>query len=88
MKPIQQLLALVLEKIPEFSKKPLRFKAMQEHMSQLKKMLKSDDINNEQYDKKVEDYRNREIKSLLFDKYIEKTLIERVNIRRFFKQKE
>ena len=88
MKPIQQLLALVLEKIPEFSKKPLRFKAMHEHMSQLKKMLKSDDINNEQYDKKVEDYRNREIKSLLFDKYIEKTLIEKVNIRRFFKQKE
>lgn len=85
MKPIQQLLALVLEKIPEYSKKPIRLKAMKEHMIELKKSLHTDEINQEQYDKKVEDYRNREIKSLLFDKYIEKTLIERVNITRFFK---
>ena len=85
MKPIQQLLALVLEEIPEYSKKPMRIKAMKEHMVELKKSRQMDEINQEQYDKKVEDYRNREIKSLLFDKYIEKTLVERVNITRFFK---
>ena len=85
MKPIQQLLALVLEEIPEYSKKPMRIKAMNEHMVELKKSRQMEEINQEQYDKKVEDYRNREIKSLLFDRYIEKTLIERVNITRFFK---
>ena len=36
MKPIQQLLALVLEEIPEYSKKPMRIKAMKEHMVELK----------------------------------------------------
>ena len=86
MKPVQQLLALVLEQIPEYAQKPLRQKAYREHLHEMKRLLNSGDITGEQFEKKHEDYKNREIKSLLFDKYIEKTLIERNNITRFFRQ--
>ena len=38
-------------------------------------------------EKKNEDYRNKVIKTLLFDKFIQQTLIEKNNIKSFFMRK-
>ena len=43
-------------------------------------------VEDERYVKKEEDYRSKEIKSLLFDKYINKTLIEKNGIQSYFQK--
>ncbi len=83
MKPIQQLLALVLEDIPDFKKSITRRNRMKKQFIEWKREL---DLEDEQYIKKQEDYRSKEVKSLLFDKYINKTLIEKNGIQSYFQQ--
>jgi len=83
MKPIQQLLALVLEDIPDFKKSITRRNRMKKQFIEWKRTFGLED---EQYIKKQEDYRSKEVKSLLFDKYINKTLIEKNGIQSYFQQ--
>ena len=85
MKPIQQLLALVLEEIPDFKANITRRTKMKKQLHEWKCQLDKKDLNETQYEKKQEDYRSKEIKSLIFDKYIKKTLIEKHSIHSFFK---
>lgn len=62
MKPIQQVFALVLEDIPSF----------QESKSQFLKTLQTfrAELDDEKYEKKELQLRNKEVKRLLFDKYL------------------
>ena len=66
MKPVQQLFALVLEQIPGFERRQQRFENKIEVLEQ--------QLSEGKFIKKRDDMRNREVKSLLFDKYIQKTL--------------
>ena len=62
MKPVQQVFALVLDKIPEFkNKKPLFNRKLQKFKNSLTA---------EKYEKKKNDMRNKMVKELLFDKYL------------------
>tara|TARA_Y100000741_G_C18125823_1_gene506970 strand:- start:547 stop:816 length:270 start_codon:yes stop_codon:yes gene_type:complete len=68
MKPIQQVFALVLEKLPQFRKTK-----GQGTLSKWKRELRilrekyPDDIT---YNKKLEELRGKEVKLVLFDKYL------------------
>ena len=65
MKPIQQLFALVLEEMPEFKRKKDSF------IDQLNCLKQN--LDEEKYKKKEIMLRNKEIKTILFDKYIKIT---------------
>jgi DNA polymerase elongation subunit (family B) len=67
MKPLQQVFALVLEKIPEFKKK--KGHTLRTWYKELEKLKKTypDEI---QYMKKLEALRNKEVKKLIFDPFI------------------
>ena len=74
MKPIQQLFALVLEKIwllQKKSGKASKFKREIEDIS--KKYSNEDKYDEEDLHKKIEKMRNKEIKTLLFDPYLRET---------------
>ena len=66
MKPVQQVFALVLEDIESFQKKKKTFLIMLDNL----RYTFDDD---EKYRKKVDDLRNKEVKALLFDKYLRQT---------------
>ena len=72
MKPVKQLFALVLEDIGEFKKKMFKVRAFNASIKRLK-----NDLPLEQFEKKRDDMREKEIKSILFDEY----LIQIQNIR-------
>ena len=65
MKPVQQLFALVLYEIPSFKNKIGKMKRFIKELDQLKKTM-----DNEKYIEKEEKMKNKEIKTILFDKYI------------------
>tara|TARA_B100000530_G_C15701726_1_gene386260 strand:- start:100 stop:666 length:567 start_codon:yes stop_codon:yes gene_type:complete len=67
MKPIQQVFALVLEKLPAFIENKNGIKEIWNN--QIKK-LRKDYPDDETYNKKLEDLRMKEVKSILFDKYL------------------
>ena len=71
MKPVQQLFALVLEQIPGFERRQSRFENKIEYWEQ--------QLDEEKFIKKRDAMRNREVKSLLFDKYIQKTLMQKMD---------
>lgn len=68
MKPIQQVFALVLEKLPDFRKAKGKTD-LRKWKSQLRKLREEypDDIN---YNKKLDILRGKEVKAVLFDKYL------------------
>jgi len=68
MKPIQQVFALVLEKLPDFRKAKGKTD-LRKWKSQLRKLREEypDDIN---YSKKLDILRGKEVKAVLFDKYL------------------
>ena len=68
MKPVQQLFALVLEKIWEMQNKKSKLLKFKREIEALRKTTPSDKL-----DDKLESLRNKEIKVLLFDKYIRMT---------------
>ena len=80
MKPVQQLLALVLEELPGFKNRALRKLKMTRQFK-----IWKNDLDHLQYVKKTEDYRNKEVKELIFDSYLKETEIEKVNIMSFYK---
>jgi DNA polymerase elongation subunit (family B) len=86
MKPVQQLFALVLEKIWMNQKKVGKIKTFQREINVLRKE-EDDPI---KLEKKIEKLRNKEIKILLFDEYLRKTNNEKngnAAITSFFKRK-
>ena len=84
MKPVQQLFSLVLEDIPEFKKKIFKVKNLKSTLQKYKK-----ELDPEKYEKKKEDVKCKEIKFLLFDKYLNEISTKRNNntsITSFFKK--
>ena len=76
MKPVQQLFALVLEKIWEMNKKKpklIRFKRDIEN-------LRKEYPDSEKFEEKLEALRCKEIKSLLFDEYLRETNNEKAGL--------
>ena len=65
MKPVQQVFALVLDEIPLFKNKICKVKRFYKELEDLKKTMPS-----EKYKTKEEQIKNKEVKALLFDKYL------------------
>jgi len=79
MKPVQQLFALVLEKIWELQKKTnTKFKKYKLEKDAIVKKFCDD---HEKCQDKIEDLRNKEIKTLLFDKYLRETNNEKQGVK-------
>jgi DNA polymerase elongation subunit (family B) len=74
MKPVQQVFALVLEKIWDMQKKLPKIRNHKKDVDALKKEY-SDDI--EKFQDKLETLRCKEIKALLFDEYLRETINEK-----------
>jgi len=68
MKPVQQLFALVLEKIWEMQKKNAKIVKFRKEVNKLKET-----IDPEKWEDKLEQIKNKEIKILLFDDYLRVT---------------
>ena len=67
MKPVQQLIALVLEDIKAFKKKKgVTLRKWNNEVKELRKKCGSD----EEFNRKLEKLRNKEVKALLFDSYL------------------
>lgn len=66
MKPVQQVFALVLEKMDTFKRKKKNF-----DMQIL--TLKSSIDDKEKLQNKITDLKNKEVKAILFDKYLRET---------------
>ena len=72
MKPLQQVFALVLEQLPNFRKKrgdTIKLKLWKRELAALRKQYPDPEI----YKKKEESLRNKEVKTVLFDKYLRQT---------------
>ena len=85
MKPVQQVFALVLEKIWEMQKKAAKLKKFQKDIDMLKKSTPED-----KYEDKLEQMRNKEVKAMLFDEYLRVTQNEKQNnqaLTKFFGKK-
>ncbi len=79
MKPVQQLFALVLEKIWEIQKKHLlKIPKYKKEVDILKTKYKND---YEKFQDKLEELRNKEVKILLFDKYLRETNNEKQGVK-------
>jgi DNA polymerase elongation subunit (family B) len=68
MKPVQQLFALVLERIWEMQKKKTKIVKFKKEIEDLRKATEP-----EKFEDKLEKLRNKEVKALLFDDYLRKT---------------
>ena len=67
MKPVQQLFALVLEKMPEFQKS--KGESLYKWKKQIE-TLKEKYTDIDEFDKKYEQLRNKEVESLMFNKFL------------------
>ena len=70
MKPIQQVFALVLENLKDFKKR--KGHSLRRWKNELK-ALRKDYPDAEEYKKKEDTLRNKEVKALLFDDYLRQT---------------
>ena len=82
MKPVQQVFALVLEKLVDFKKrKGHTLRKWKKELSELKKLYPEA----ETYKKKEDALRNKEVKAILFEKYLQQTCRSgNQNIMKFF----
>ena len=78
MKPIQQVFALVLEKIWKIQKKIPKIKQFKKDVDNLKKEYIDD---SEKFEEKLEAIRCKEIKILLFDEYLRETNNEKEGLK-------
>jgi DNA polymerase elongation subunit (family B) len=87
MKPVQQVFALVLEKIWEMNKKLPKIKQFKKSVE----LLKREHCDNlEKFEEKLEAMRCKEIKGLLFDEYLRETNNEKAGVQslsKFFGKK-
>ena len=72
MKPIQQVFALVLEKIWKLQKKESKIIYFKKELENIKKSFPNEE-EKEKLENKIEQLRNKEVKALLFDKYLRET---------------
>jgi DNA polymerase elongation subunit (family B) len=87
MKPVQQVFALVLEKIWEINKKLPKIRQFKKEVENVRKEYLND---NEKFEEKIEAMRCKEIKALLFDEYLRKTNNEKEGVQsltNFFNKK-
>ena len=87
MKPIQQLFALVLEKIWEFQNKRPKLLKYKKDVQLLKVKYIDDE---DKFEEKLEQFRCKEIKALLFDEYLRETNNEKLgnqSLTKFFIKK-
>jgi putative SOS response-associated peptidase YedK len=77
MKPVQQVFALVLEKIWTIQKKLPKIKQFKRDVENLRKEYVSD---SEKFEEKLETMRCKEIKVLLFDEYLRETNNEKAGV--------
>lgn len=70
MKPVQQVFALVLHKIWESQGKLIKIRKFKEEVEKLKRQYFDDE---EKFEEKLEDLKNKEVKALLFDEYLRET---------------
>jgi len=85
MKPIQQVFALVLEKIWEMQNKKSKLMKFRKEVETLRK-----NIDPEKIEDKIEDLKNKEVKILLFDEYLRETNNEKCGVQslgKFFQKK-
>jgi DNA polymerase elongation subunit (family B) len=82
MKPVQQVFALVLEKIWEMNKKLPKLKQFKKETENLKKEYLED---KDKFEDKLEAMRCKEIKVLLFDEYLRETNNEKAGIQSLMK---
>jgi len=88
MKPVQQVFALVLEKMWEMQNKKSKIASFKKEVETLRKTYYEEDV--EKWETKLEQLRNKEVKTLLFDKYLRETNNEKEghqSITKFFKKK-
>ena len=78
MKPVQQVFALVLEKIWDLQKKNLKYIKYKKEVEIIKKKYSDD---HDKCQDKIDDLRNKEIKVLLFDKYLRETNNEKQGVK-------
>jgi DNA polymerase elongation subunit (family B) len=79
MKPVQQVFALVLEKIWELQGKKLT--TLQKYKKEVELLKKKYSDDNEKLKDKIDDLRNKEVKTLLFDKYLRETNNEKQGVK-------
>jgi DNA polymerase elongation subunit (family B) len=79
MKPVQQVFALVLEKIWEIQKKTNT--KMKKYKVEKEALVKKYMDDYEKCQDKIDDLRNKEIKALLFDKYLRETNNEKQGVK-------
>jgi DNA polymerase elongation subunit (family B) len=79
MKPVQQVFALVLEKIWEIQKKTNT--KMKKYKVEKECLVKKYGDDHEKCQDKIDDLRNKEIKALLFDKYLRETNNEKQGVK-------
>ena len=82
MKPVQQVFALVLEKIWEMNKKIPKLKQFKKETENLKKEYSED---KDKLEDKLEAMRCKEIKKLLFDEYLRETNNEKAGVQSLMK---
>jgi len=87
MKPVQQLFALVLEKIWSIQNKRPKLLKYKKDVEALKQKYINDE---DKFEEKLEEFRCKEIKSLLFDEYLRETNNEKAgnqSLTKFFTKK-
>ena len=85
MKPVQQVFALVLERIWEMQNKKSKLNNFKKEIDLLRKNYLDDE---EKFETKLEQLKNKEVKALLFDKYLRETNNEKEgnqSLTKFFK---
>jgi DNA polymerase elongation subunit (family B) len=83
MKPVQQVFALVLEKIWEMQNKKSKISKFRKDVELLQKSVESD-----KFEDKLETMKNKEVKALLFDEFLRETNNQKTGnqaVTRFFK---
>jgi hypothetical protein len=82
MKPVQQVFALVLEKIWEMNKKIPKIKQFKKEVEMLRREHAE---NPDKFEEKLETMRCKEIKKLLFDEYLRETNNEKEGVQSVIK---
>jgi DNA polymerase elongation subunit (family B) len=85
MKPVQQVFALVLEKIWEQHNKKPKISNFKKEVEHLRKTVDKD-----KFEDKLEQLKNKEVKILLFDEYLRETINEKEGVQsltKFFTKK-
>lgn len=75
MKPVQQVFALVLEKIWENKNKKPKILKFKREVDSLRKS-----VDPEKFEEKLEQLKNKEVKILLFDEYLRETNNEKEGV--------